>query len=200
MLSISTYRFSLEGKHPGMIQHSPAGMDAANPGVVELRKLAKKTASKRTDGEIHRIGELETILSIYWSGDRPTLPEANVRACIEKAARTLKDGPRVRRGLIVQSVSFESKDYPEDATKEEIVACTRFVVPVKVGRSSVMRTRALFKDWRATVTVEVLDEMVDQQALRQWLNIGGRMIGIGDWRPDNSGSYGRFTTGEIVKE
>ena len=45
-----------------------------------------------------------------------------------------------------------------------------------------------------TFTVEVDDELVDQDRLATWLDIGGRRIGLGDWRPEKSGHYGRFET------
>lgn len=192
MLSVSRMRVRLVGEEPGMIMHSTAGMDPSNNRVIELRGLAKKTASKRTDAEVARISELETLLSIYWREGRPTLPPANIRACVERAARTLKDGPRVRRGLQVVGTTFHCAAYSDDASESEIVKVTRFVTAVRVGRSSVMRTRALFWPWEATATFDVLDEHVDEAALERWLMIGGRMIGLGDWRPDTSGSYGRF--------
>lgn len=192
-MDISTYTLKLTGETPGMLMHSTAGMIDTDPRVKELRVLAKKTASKRTGAEIDRISHLETVLSIYWRKGRPHLPAANVRACIEKAARTLKDGPRVRRGMMVQRVEFASPVFDDGTTEDEIVERTRFITPVKVGRSTVMRTRALFEKWSARITVDALDELVDSDALLRWANIGGRLIGIGDWRPDCSGEHGRFT-------
>ena len=192
-MDVSSYSIEITGESPGVIMHSTDGMIDTDPRVKELRVLTKKTASKRTSGEIDRISQLETDLSIYWREGRPHLPAANVRAAIEKAARTLKDGPRVRRGLLVQGVTFRSSVFDGDTPRDAILEAVRFVRPVKVGRSTVMRTRALFPDWSATVTVDALDELVDAEALQRWAGIAGRLIGIGDWRPDCSGEYGRFT-------
>ena len=41
------------------------------------------------------------------------------------------------------------------------------------------------------------DELVDQPQLESWLAIAGRRIGLGDWRPEKSGDYGRFEVEEI---
>ena len=196
-MDITTYLLTIVGEPPGMIQHSTDGMVDVDPRVKELRVLAKKTASKRTGQEIDRIAYLETDLSIYWRDERPHLPAANIRTCIERAARTLKDGPRVRRGMLVQSVRFECADYGPDTTRREIIEAARFVKPVRVGRATIMRTRALFQDWRAEVVVDGLDELVDAEALERWATIAGRLIGLGDWRPDCSGEYGRFTVQSV---
>ena len=38
--------------------------------------------------------------------------------------------------------------------------------------------------------VEADDELVDQEQLVTWLDISGRRLGLGDWRPQKSGQYG----------
>ena len=48
-------------------------------------------------------------------------------------------------------------------------------------------------------TVEVDNELVDKTQLESWLDISGRRIGLCDWRPEKSGSFGRFAT-ESIKE
>ena len=197
-MDITTYTLTLVGESPGLLMHSTEGMNDLNPRVQDLRALAKKTASKRTGSEIDRIAHLEAELSIYWNEDGlPHLPAANVRACIEKAARTLKDGPRVRRGLQVLGVEFTSSQFDADTPREQIVKDSHLVSPVKVGRSTVLRTRARFREWKAVVTVEALDELVDAEALERWAQIAGRLIGVGDWRPDTSGVYGRFSVDSV---
>ena len=56
----------------------------------------------------------------------------------------------------------------------------------------------LFPTWGATFLVEVDKELVDKEQLGNWLDIAGRRIGIGDWRPGKSGGlYGRFETVDI---
>ena len=195
-MDTTIYRVAIRGDTP-MIQHSTDGMLDTDARVIELRTLAKKTASKRTAAEIARIAELETSLSIYWKGDRPTIPAANIRATIEKAARMTKDGPRVRRGLVVNSAEFHSADYSDSDNREDIIQKAMFQSVVKVGQSRVVRTRAMFKDWRIVAEIECLDDLVDRAALTRWLEAAGRLIGLGDWRPDTSGIHGRFSVESV---
>ena len=70
----------------------------------------------------------------------------------------------------------------------------QFTTSVVVQRSGrILRTRAKFDlPWSCAFEVDADDELVDESKLRQWLDIGGRRIGLGDWRPEKSGEYGRF--------
>ena len=61
-----------------------------------------------------------------------------------------------------------------------------------VQRNRIPRTRAKFDEWGVTFIVEADDELVDVPQLQRWLTIAGRRVGLGDWRPEKSGDYGRF--------
>ena len=93
-------------------------------------------------------------------------------------------------------------DYDRSAlgtTVEELGKKAQFTVPVVVQRNRLERTRAKFDEWSVTLLLEADDELVDQQQLESWLDIAGRRIGLGDWRPEKSGDYGRFVVDEIKR-
>ena len=93
-------------------------------------------------------------------------------------------------------------DYDRSAlgtTVEELGKNAQFTVPVVVQRNRLERTRAKFDEWSVTLLLEADDELVDQQQLESWLDIAGRRIGLGDWRPEKSGDYGRFVVDEIKR-
>ena len=119
------------------------------------------------------------------------------RAVIENGARKLKQGPQVREGLIVEKTEKFQYDKKLGKTVEEVGEKAQFTVGVVVQRARILRTRAKFDEWACTFVVEVDDELVDKPQLEQWLDIGGRRIGLGDWRPQKSGHYGRFEVKEI---
>ena len=131
----------------------------------------------------------------------PTIPASAVRANIEISARKLRQGPQVREGLIVSEVvSFDYDTEKYGTTINELRSTTQFTVPVKVQRNMIFRTRARFElPWALTFRVDVDDELVDQEQLRTWLDIGGRRIGLGDWRPEKSGIHGRYKL-QSIKE
>ena len=83
------------------------------------------------------------------------------------------------------------------STTNELCKTVQFTTGVVVQRARVLRTRPKFDMWGVVFTVEVDDELIDKEQLRAWLDIGGRRIGLGDWRPEKSGHYGRFKTESI---
>ncbi len=192
------YRIEIRGLSP-LIQHDgQAGLDTRSPAKLEIAEITRKTGSNRTAADDERLAALETIISIYWNDEGlPTIPEAALRAAIEGAARKLRQGPQVREGLVVEAV--EKFEYPAEmgSTREQLSKSARFTVPVVVQRNRILRTRALFPDWSCVFVVDADDELVDRQQLEAWLDIAGRRIGIGDWRPQRSGHYGRFETASI---
>ena len=170
------------------------------PPKLEIAKITKKRGSNRSEADDLRLIELECQNSLYLDGDgKPTIPAAALRSMIEKAARKLKQGPQVREGLIVESVdSFEYDVKRYGKTVEQIGKSAQFTVPVVVQRARILRTRAMFElPWSITATLDVDDELVDKTQLESWLDIGGRRIGLCDWRPEKSGQYGRFDVKKI---
>ena len=188
------YRARVEGREPGVIMHSTAGMAGMVGGDgprKELQKLTNVTAAKRGQAQHHRIAQIETDFSIYWDAEnRPHLPPALFRAVIEKAARMTKDGPRVRRGVRVLGATFDAPQN-EGLDRPGIVERAIFTTVVKVGRSSNIRARARFYPWSAEVTIGA-SKVADRDALFEWLSRAGSLIGVGDWRPDCSGVHGCF--------
>jgi hypothetical protein len=64
------------------------------------------------------------------------------------------------------------------------------VIPSTKGR--IMRHRARIEKWRASFSMEVDDTVLDVETIHQLLEEGGRRIGVGDYRPEKGGPYGRF--------
>ena len=61
------------------------------------------------------------------------------------------------------------------------------------GRGSTLRGR-----WSAWADVD--QELVDRDKLLAWLALGGRRIGLGDWRPQKSGGlFGRFNVKKVTE-
>lgn len=116
---------------------------------------------------------------------------------IETGARKLKQGPQVREGLVVEKVTAFDYDQGMGTTAEELGKASQFTVGVVVGKARVLRTRARFEPWGCTFRLDCDDELVDREQLETWLDIGGRRIGLGDWRPEKSGSHGRFEVAEV---
>ena len=137
--------FTLAGVSPLIMHNGAAGLDTRSALSREIAALTAKRGGNRTDIDDRRLWELECRRSLYLDADgRPTLPEAALRAVIESSARKTKQGPLVREGLMIESVTFcyDVKRYGEDVKK--LITTAQFVAPVVVNRKRVLRSRARF--------------------------------------------------------
>ena len=188
------YNIHIRGTQPIIMHNGAAGLDTRSPANLEKAEIARKKGSNRTASDDERLRELECQTSLYLNArGAPTIPAAAFRSMIETSARKLKQGPQVREGLIVLGdAEFEYDRERYGVTREELGKNAQFTTGVVVQRSRILRTRAMFEEWEARFRIEVDDELVDQEQLGAWLDIGSRRIGLGDWRPEKSGHYGRF--------
>ena len=192
--SIMQYRFRISGISPLLMHNGAAGLDTRSPLSREIAAITAKRGGNRTESEDERLRELECQRSLWLDADgAPAIPATAVRAAIEAGARRRKQGTQVRSGLFVLKTVFEYDRERYGATQQEIGNRAQYTVPVVVNRSRVARTRAKFDPpWRCTVTVDVDGELIDKDQLLEWLEIAGRQVGLGDWRPEKSGVFGRF--------
>ncbi len=192
------YRIRIKGLSPLIMHNGAAGLDNRSPANIEKAEIASKRGKNRTEADDARLRELECFTSLWLDEDEsPTVPASALRAAIETGARKLKQGPQVREGLIVDRVEAFDFDKSLGSTVEELCRTAQFTTGVVVQRNRILRTRAKFDEWAVTFTVECDDELVDERQLAVWLDIAGRRIGLGDWRPEKSGHYGRFVTESI---
>ena len=187
------YKLRIEGVSP-LIMHSAAGIDPLLPINIEKQQITRKRGTNRTEADDARLRELETIGSLWLDANgQPTIPAAALRSVIETGARKLKQGPQVREGLMVTDTAFEYDEARYGKTLKRLSKSVQHTVSVVVQRSRILRTRAMFDlPWACEFEIDGDDELVSAEHLERWLDIAGRRIGIGDWRPEKSGTYGRF--------
>ena len=190
------YQVTIRGVSPLITHNGAAGLDKSTPANVEKSEIEGK-GSNRTSIEDARYKELDCLISLWLDErDAPTIPGAAIRACIVGGAKRDKRGrgSLVKEGLRVEGV--QSFDYNREAlgeTLEELGKRAQFTAVVKTKSGGrVLKTRARFEEWSCVATLECYDDLVDQRRLEAWLDIAGRRVGLGDWRPEKSGHFGRF--------
>jgi hypothetical protein len=132
-------------------------------------------------------------------------PSASLRSAVLEAAKGRKIGKKAARAIISGAL------FPAE---ERITICNgdgkpakKFAVHkcrVKIGKAGILRCRPMFENWSAKVPFEVESDLVTPSLVTDLLNVAGRIIGIGDNRPDTSGGktgvggFGRFKA-ELVR-
>jgi hypothetical protein len=60
------------------------------------------------------------------------------------------------------------------------------------GIKADIRYRGEFKEWRATLLVQFNASIISPEQIGHLLTLAGFGVGVGEWRPERNGSYGRF--------
>lgn len=62
-----------------------------------------------------------------------------------------------------------------------------------MARTPDVRTRAYFPEWACTLDIEYVSSLIKEGNVLNLLGAAGVIVGIGDWRPQKGGSFGKFT-------
>ena len=65
------------------------------------------------------------------------------------------------------------------------------------GKVADIRYRGEFKQWSAHVPVQVNTSSLSVEQLANLFVLAGFAVGVGEWRPERNGQYGRFEVGGI---
>ena len=65
------------------------------------------------------------------------------------------------------------------------------------GKTADIRYRGEFAKWSAAVPVELNEAVLSVEQLVNLFTIAGFAVGIGEWRPERNGQYGRFAVESV---
>lgn len=103
-----------------------------------------------------------------------------------------KSAPAIIKGCVFCAEQFcvieDGKGKP--ATKYEI---DRRSVVNPSNKARVLRCRPVWSPWAMRLALELDMAFVEASHIRDALLLAGRKIGVGDYRPEKGGSFGRFT-------
>ncbi len=90
------------------------------------------------------------------------------------------------------------------------------VVPIEIGEDYIIREdmvrvgagqtdiryRPEFTNWRCNIVAQIDPELLTMEDIANLINRAGFSVGIGEWRPEKGGEYGRFEldTSELMQE
>lgn len=100
------------------------------------------------------------------------------------------DLPGTKKSQIGRLVYVESEYVGIYGIPKLFMSVTR---TADVNRTPDIRTRAIVPEWAAVVTVTFVVPLLNETAIVNLMNAGGKTAGIGDWRPEKGkGAYGQY--------
>lgn len=198
-LDLKTVKIRIVGDSP-LIVH--AWSEKAKRMMLETQMKTTKTKGREARNPYD-----DFVSSLYWLTEKPeSTPEAfdkaikngakfgfpvtAVKQCANSAAYRLN---WVKNQMELRSSYFLSSEYGDMFCIEgDIPEMREDMVRIGMG-SADLRYRAEFKNWSAnlTLTYNASGSLTLEQILN-CINAGGFAVGLGEWRPEKDGDFGRF--------
>lgn len=178
--------FNIRGVVP-LILHNGRLANPLDPFARAMKGITGKR--KKTDEDYEKLADLEWEGGLYLDDDnRVVVPGENIEGLFVDAAKKSRMGDAAKAGLLSDGLWPLKFDGPK--TLDALKADPRFRDTRKAGikGSSVMRTRPIFRSWSLAFTVHFLPDLLNSAQIREFLETGGRIIGLCDYTP----KYGRF--------
>lgn len=176
--------FEVEGQTP-LLMHNPAGM-LRKSGGAKGPKQKVPTPEDEAEAGAYRLPDG----ALY-------LPATAFRAALLEAAKHQKVAKYSLPSLLAGAVlpDFETPECvlrdPEsgEPIREYAVDLRRAVVQ----RNGVLRARPMIARWTCRVSFVIDVDFVPVQTVEETFARAGLVVGVGDFRPQHKGWFGRFT-------
>lgn len=170
------------GYEPYIVEVEIVGTDPMLMHRYDIADVKSKEGAKKGSKE-KKTDNLEGM--VYRNSDREIVfPGINFKACLREAAKFKQDPRSPRKSLrdmiraaikVPNDASFGTKDWDFEDQR-----------PVVIKQSRITRTRPAMKvGWKLMYEIHVLlAEYVTEELLHELCVDAGRLIGLGDFRPD----------------
>lgn len=174
-LNIQTVTFVLIGDSP-LIVHAWSEKAKRQMLDKQMKKATKAKEAKDPEAD-YEACFYKTETGAYG------FPAIGVKAAMVSACRFVDAKMTVMRGAF--HIDCEMLTVVGDPRPREDM--------VRVGMGTAdIRYRPEFVEWRIPVTVKFNASVISAEQIANLLNAAGFGVGIGEWRPEKNGSYGRF--------
>jgi hypothetical protein len=128
------------------------------------------------------------------ASEEPVIPQPNLLRCIIDAGKFFKNGKSKvttqKSSLIPACVELHDFEFPIRHTQPWSVDSRPIRNPATGGRRLAHRPR--FDDWELDFSVELDTREMSERLFREIMDKAGRAIGLGDFRIDCKGPFGKF--------
>lgn len=122
-------------------------------------------------------------------------------SCLKKAGAKFQipgQGKATYKNLIGSGAVLISPESIPHKNQNYEIDVRPVVVPATKGR--VVRKRPIFKNWSLRFNVEFDADEISPSTIKEILEYAGRRVGIGDFRPEKGGPFGRFMVTEFKQK
>lgn len=197
----------IQGVAP-ILLHNGRTANPLDPLAREMKRVTGKR--KKTDADYQLLSDLEWFASLYTTeevsyqidgyklkikpnGAKLCLPPEVIEGALINAAKKARRGDAFKSGGVVVEepaiLELRSQKTLADMLADQSY---RDVRGVRVQRNRIMRTRARFNVWSATLHIMWLNSVVEKADVMEAITTAGQFVGVGDFRP----RFGRFVVSE----
>jgi len=141
--------------------------------------------------------EKEALKKLYVDANEKIYqPSTHLEMSLIDAGKKIKvkgQGKATYSKIFGSMLSIDEFEIVHKQQEYEIFKCL-VVIPSTKGR--VMRYRPKFNEWTLEFHISFEDE-IPQEVVKEALEIAGKYVGIGDWRPAKKGKFGKFQVTEF---
>jgi len=173
-------KITVVGTSP-LLQHNPAGM--ARGDDASAKKKTIPTPEAEAEAGCYRDDQGNLFL-----------PTPAFRSALVGAAKGRRLG-KTAATTIVKGATFAATERTTLIDPIGGKPLTDYDIDTRravVQRQAVLRSRPRLENWQAVVELEYDEEFIVESTLVELMEIAGRIIGVGDYRPEKSGPFGRF--------
>lgn len=196
---MDSIRLMLRGQSP-LLMHSDRLVNPLDPIAIKIKELTSK--KKKTEEDHRMIARLEWEGGMYFNEEiGPYLPAHALKACFARGGTKSKMGTKTKAGLYV----YEDKvklEYKGPRNLEGLWDDGNFVDmrPIVISGKRLMRCRPIFLDWKVQFDVWVDGAEIGIEDVLPIAKAAGHQCGIGDFRIEKGGGFGRFDVEQLRGE
>lgn len=160
--------------------------DFENEDATRTTLVQRGTPKEQAEARCYR--DSENFLFFPGAAIARMVREAGANHKLKGSRRSVKWV--VPSSVIVDSEIIHILDEKGKRCKEFEVDRRPVTIPATKGR--IMRYRPRWDKWRAAFVLSIEEDMLPVDLVQQLVEEGGRRIGVGDYRPEKGGPFGRF--------
>lgn len=171
--------YSVQGTSP-LLLHNPAGMQQPSDAI---KRKSIPTSEEEAEAGTYRLADGQL-----------ALPAFAFRAALVGAAKGRRMG-KVAAATIVKGAVFVTDEMVPLFTTDDRTPAKDYEIDTRrvvVQNNGIVRSRPKLFPWRATFPLELDEGFITGEHVAELLDIAGRLVGVGDFRPERSGPFGRF--------